>query len=89
MKIKLDIDCTPKEARDFLGLPDVAPMQDRLLQALEERLKAGLSGQEAAELWKTWMPLATSFPGGAEGMESLRRFFWPGQDKTGGSPKDD
>ena len=26
MKITVDVDCTPEEARAFLGLPDVKPM---------------------------------------------------------------
>ncbi len=28
MKITVDIDCTPEEARAFFGLPNVQPMQD-------------------------------------------------------------
>src|SRR6516164_5311770 len=31
MKFKIDIDCTPEEARAFLGLPDVKPLQEALL----------------------------------------------------------
>ncbi|MFY9972047.1 MAG: DUF6489 family protein, partial [Roseiarcus sp.] len=27
MKITVDVDCTPLEARQFMGLPDVEPMQ--------------------------------------------------------------
>ncbi|WP_420846806.1 DUF6489 family protein [Microvirga tunisiensis] len=28
MKITMDVECTPEEARAFLGLPDVKPMQE-------------------------------------------------------------
>ena len=31
MKIRIDIDCTPEEARAFLGLPDVAPMHKAMM----------------------------------------------------------
>ena len=31
MKIKIDIDCTPQEARAFFGLPHVEPMQEAVL----------------------------------------------------------
>jgi hypothetical protein len=31
MKITIDIDCTPGEARAFLGLPDVAPLQAEVM----------------------------------------------------------
>lgn len=34
MKITIDVDCTPDEARRFLGLPDVAPMQEALMAQL-------------------------------------------------------
>ena len=27
MKITVNVDCTPEEARSFLGLPDVQPLQ--------------------------------------------------------------
>src|SRR3546814_3772920 len=33
MKIHVDIDCTPEEARVFLGLPEVGPMQEDLMAA--------------------------------------------------------
>ena len=44
MKIKLDIDCTPEEARAFFGLPDVKPLQEALLPEVEERLRADAQG---------------------------------------------
>ena len=31
MKVNIEIDCTPLEARQFFGLPDVQPMQAALL----------------------------------------------------------
>jgi len=40
MKITVDIDCTPEEARKFLGLPDVAPMQETLMRQVQERMEA-------------------------------------------------
>ncbi|MEO7470377.1 MAG: DUF6489 family protein, partial [Sphingobium limneticum] len=29
MKVTVDVDCTPAEARAFLGLPDVTPIHDK------------------------------------------------------------
>ncbi len=80
MKIKIDIDCTPKEIREFFGLPDIAPMQERLTAQVEERLQTALKQIESGELWQTWMPMAAPFAGkaGMEGLEQMRRFFWPG-----------
>ena len=28
MKVTIDIDCTPEEARRFMGLPDLTPVHD-------------------------------------------------------------
>ncbi len=56
MKITFDIDCTPEEARAFLGLPDVRPMQDRLMQDVQNRLAANLKTMDPAEMLKLWLP---------------------------------
>ncbi len=81
MKIKFDIDCTPEEARAFLGLPDVAPMQRALMEEIGERMNAGLEAMDPEALMKTWMPL------GVQGLEQAQKMFWaqmgpaPGDDK--------
>ena len=56
MKINVEIDCSPEEARQFLGLPDVKPMQDRLMAELQERMAANLKAMEPAEMLRTWLP---------------------------------
>lgn len=38
MKVTIDIDCTPAEAREFLGLPNIQPMQEKAIKAVEEKL---------------------------------------------------
>jgi hypothetical protein len=38
MKVNVEIDCTPLEARQFFGLPDVAPMQTAVMDKLPESL---------------------------------------------------
>jgi hypothetical protein len=72
MKLTIDVDCTPQEARDFLGLPDVRDMQARLLKDLEDRLKAGITAVEPDALMKQWLPLTL------DGMEQMQRAFWSG-----------
>ena len=34
MKVTIEIDCTPDEARVFMGLPDVKPMQAAVMASL-------------------------------------------------------
>ena len=38
MKVTIEIDCTPVEARQFFGLPNVEPMQAAVMQELEKRM---------------------------------------------------
>jgi hypothetical protein len=39
MKITINIDCTPQEARTFMGLPDLTGVNRVVTSALEERAK--------------------------------------------------
>jgi hypothetical protein len=55
MKITVDIDCTPEEARAFLGLPDVRPMQEALLQEMQERMAAQMKSVDPQEMMRLWL----------------------------------
>ncbi|MDR3518554.1 MAG: DUF6489 family protein [Azospirillaceae bacterium] len=70
MKITVDVDCTADEARQFLGLPDVKPMQDALLTQMQERMSAGLQAMEPEAMIKAWLPASI------QGLEQLQRMFW-------------
>ncbi|MBF0447904.1 MAG: hypothetical protein HQL67_06860 [Magnetococcales bacterium] len=37
MKINIEIDISPVEARTFLGLPDVGPMQEEVLNEMKRK----------------------------------------------------
>ena len=69
MKFSLDIDCTPEELRGFFGMPDVKPMQERLLKEVEERMRANLTALDPETLLQTWMPA------GLKGFEQLQEMF--------------
>jgi Family of unknown function (DUF6489) len=69
MKITLDIDCTPEEARAFLGLPDVKPMQEQLMRELQERMAASIRSMAPDEMMKTWLPA------GLASFEQMRELF--------------
>ncbi|MGC2854681.1 DUF6489 family protein [Novispirillum sp. DQ9] len=70
MKITIDVDCTADEARHFLGLPDVKPMQDAMMQEIQERMMANLQAMDAETLFKTWLPAQM------QGLEQMQKFFW-------------
>ena len=82
MKITLDVDCTPEEARTFLGLPDVAPVQRALMEEIGKRMSAGLEAMDPETLMKTWMPL------GLQGLEQAQKMFWSQMGKAAGGDKD-
>jgi len=56
MKVSIDIECEPEEARSFFSLPDAAPMQRALMEELEARLKRGPEAADIETLIKTWLP---------------------------------
>lgn len=70
MKINVEIDCTPEEARKFLGLPDVAAMQESLMKQVESQMAASLKGMDADAMMKAWLPA------GMEGVEQMQKAFW-------------
>ena len=89
MKINIEVDCTPDEARRFFGLPDIAPMQERVLAATERRLMEAIAATDPDKLVEQWMPVGlkgleqwqtvwTQFARAATGMAS------PGPDPAPG-----
>lgn len=62
MKFRVEAECTPAEARAFLGLPDVAPLNEQLVSEVSNRLKENASLLKPEELIRNWM----SFGGQAQ-----------------------
>jgi hypothetical protein len=58
MKITFDVDCTPAEAREFFGLPDVRPMQEKVMSEIERRLMAQLESMSPESILRSWMSFA-------------------------------
>jgi hypothetical protein len=70
MKIRIDIDCTPEEARRFFGLPDVTQIQESVMVELEKQTLARLKSMDVDTLMKQW------FPSSVEGWERLQKAMW-------------
>ena len=70
MKFTVDVDCTPEEARRFLGLPDVAAMQERLMKQMEEKMRENIEALDPETAMKTWLPLTI------KGWEDMQKAFW-------------
>ena len=54
MKVTVEVDCTPAEARAFLGLPDVAPLNDHLVAEMQRRMDENITAMKPEELMKSW-----------------------------------
>jgi hypothetical protein len=54
MKVKMEMECTPEEARAFLGLPDVAPLNDHMVAEMQKKLDANLAMLQPEEFIKAW-----------------------------------
>ena len=70
MKIHIDIDCTPEEARTFMGLPDLAPMQEAVMSEMQDRMMAAMRSMDPETLMKTWLPA------GIANLEQMQKAFW-------------
>ncbi len=55
MNVKVEVECTPAEARAFLGLPDVGSLNDHLVKEMKARMDANMAMIAPEELIKTWM----------------------------------
>ncbi|MBP7701412.1 MAG: hypothetical protein KA098_02315 [Phenylobacterium sp.] len=62
MKMTIEIDCSPQEARAFLGLPDVSGLNDKLVEEMQKRMTANMAMLSPDELIKNW----TAFGVGAQ-----------------------
>lgn len=69
MKVQIEIDCTPAEARAFLGLPDVAPLNEAMVAEMTKRMEANVAAMQPDELLKAW----TSF--GLQAQDQFRRLM--------------
>ncbi len=69
MKVNVEVECTPAEARHFLGLPDVQPLNDHLVAEMQKRMDANMSAMQPEELMKSW----TSY--GLQAQEQFRQLM--------------
>jgi hypothetical protein len=54
MKVTVEVDCTPLEARTFLGLPDVQPMQAAMMEQVQNKMMENLDKFSPESLIQNW-----------------------------------
>ena len=57
MKVTVDVDCTPEEARRFMGLPDLTPVHEAYVERLQKAVSDGMSSEAVTDLIKSWAPM--------------------------------
>lgn len=80
MKITVNVDCTPTEARTFFGLPDVSPVNDMIVTAMVERTKDNIDTlSDPTKFWEQAMTTS------GNGMDMMAKLFGAamGDGKTG------
>ncbi len=58
MKITVDVECTPEEARRFLGLPDLAPVHEKYLSMLTGAIDGAVAPDLVETMVRSWMPMS-------------------------------
>ena len=58
MKITVDVDCTPEEARRFMGLPDLTGVHDAYLQKITKTIEHGITPDTIEAMMKSWGPMS-------------------------------
>jgi hypothetical protein len=69
MKITVDVDCTPEEARRFMGLPDLSPVHEAYIERMTKAVNEGLTPDAVSEMMKSWGPMSEA------GMSMWRSMF--------------
>ena len=78
MKITVNVDCTPSEARAFFGLPDVAPVNETIVAAMVERTKENIDALSDPKLF--WERAIAASGSGMEAMQNLFAAAMRGKD---------
>ena len=73
MKVHIEMDMTPEEARAFMGLPDVQPLQQKMMDEMQARMKAAFDTGDPDAMMRAWLPL-----GGAETFQKFQKAMWDG-----------
>ena len=54
MKVTVEVDCTPLEARAFFGLPDVQPMQAAMMDKMQDKMMENIDKFSPDSIIQSW-----------------------------------
>lgn len=59
MKFTVNVECSPEEARRFIGLPDVTPINEALVAEMGKRMEANMAMMSPDAMMQSWMSVGT------------------------------
>jgi len=81
MKVHVEIDCTPEEARTFLGLPDVSKANTVYIDAISKAMKGAGNVEQVQEFARNMAPM------GQVGLKLFQQFMESGSAFAAGAGK--
>lgn len=67
MKVNVELDCTPEEARRFFGLPDLSPVHEAYVERLQGLAREGVSADDVEKMFAAW---TGGIAGGAQQLQA-------------------
>ncbi|MBL8250523.1 MAG: hypothetical protein JNK31_02515 [Candidatus Competibacter sp.] len=82
MKVNVSVEATAQEMREFLGLPNIQPLHEDMMQSLRDNVKRGSVNFETFnQFFKPLLPVQL------HSMEMVQK-FWEAVAKANVTPKD-
>lgn len=75
MKINVEVECTPEEARRVMGLPDFTPVHEKYVATLLDSMDGTIKPEIIESMMRSWAPM---------GEASMK--FWQKLFESGGRP---
>lgn len=72
MKFHIDVDVSPAELRQLMGLPDLEGLQQQILGQIQAKIESGVEGYDPVELMQPYLK------SGLAGVEMMQRLFATG-----------
>jgi len=82
MNFRIDVEMTPEELRRVLGLPDVATLQQEMIEKVRQQMEAGAEGYDPLTLLKPYLN------NGIGSMEAFQKLLFGMMNQYGQSKHD-
>ncbi|MEE4153272.1 MAG: DUF6489 family protein [Erythrobacter sp.] len=83
MKVNIEIDCTPEEARSFMGLPDVSKANSVYMDSVVKAMQGASNPDQLREYAETLAPM------GQMGLRMFQSFMEAGLRGAGGAGREE